>query len=747
MKTHASWLWIPVVALGLGACKKKEDAKAPDTKTPVAEAVEKVKDAVAAVTGKKIGPEERAAKLGFVRHLPQDTEVVLAFYNGSKIAGSVKKSKLWKLVQQQMTGGVVIDAEDIPEPGQEDEPAFDAEPAGVSALFGSEFTMAMGKSTGEQAGHLLTLNRRMGYFQMRGLARAFAAAVSSGEVASLDASLMSAYGSELAKDLLKDPQSGITLLEKAKMPPLYFAFKTKEEDRPAAAQQVAAMVANTSLLGEMVEPLSVEISGNRFEGSKILGAKISATLAEGREAMEEELDAATVDQLLAAIAKKDIVVLSGTVGDHVLLFIGASADDLKLAAGLSQSIVSTESLAFSDDYAGKDLAMLGYGQKAAMDTLIQSTGGLSEMTNGLRDGLAGAEGLGDTRDLEALFQIVAEREAALRKLGGNEALGMVAYFDQGLKIESYGGSDGGMIDWKSSNKLGHLGDSEDVVLFADVTGDAVYDEKARDYFEALFETAYALGMKVADAPLAGEDLVQYKEMAKLFESKFRPDMAALWDAFASDFGNSLGQESAWVIDFKGGAPAVPGVPAKLLAEGKIPRISMIAPVTDRAKLSASWDKMNTTLTGTLAKISEVTGEEIPMQKPMSSERGGNTTWFFPMPFLTDDFVPSVTVGDKWFAASTSKNHALDLIAKAEAGGKSRDGFWLNLNFKALETYAGETLKLVEENAVAMTDAPLDAKNRKLAADAIATLADLDRLTVHSRRESGVLRSSVHFKTR
>ena len=174
---------------------------------------------------------------------------------------------------------------------------------------------------------------------------------------------------------------------------------------------------------------------------------------------------------------------------------------------------------------------------------------------------------------------------------------------------------------------------------------------------------------------------------------------------------------------------------------------MIAPVTDRAKLSASWDKMNTTLTGTLAKISELTGEEIPMQKPMSSERGGNTTWFFPMPFLTDDFVPSVTVGDKWFAASTSKNHALDLIAKAEAGGKSRDGFWLSLNFKALETYAGETLRLVEENAVAMTDAPLDAKDRKLAADAIATLADLDRLTVHSRRESGVLRSSVHFKTR
>ena len=32
-------------------------------------------------------------------------------------------------------------------------------------------------------------------------------------------------------------------------------------------------------------------------------------------------------------------------------------------------------------------------------------------------------------------------------------------------------------------------------------------------------------------------------------------------------------------------------------------------------------------------------------------------------------------------------------------------------------------------------------------DAITILSDLDKLTVHSRRDGGVLRSSVHFKTR
>ena len=50
------------------------------------------------------------------------------------------------------------------------------------------------------------------------------------------------------------------------------------------------------------------------QGFKILGSKVSASMAEDREAMEEELEPAKVDQLLAAVAKKDIVVVSGTVG-------------------------------------------------------------------------------------------------------------------------------------------------------------------------------------------------------------------------------------------------------------------------------------------------------------------------------------------------------------------------------------------------------------------------------------------------
>lgn len=798
MKTRANWLLIPTMALGLGACKKDETAKTPEAQQSAATRPE---ETVPVPKSEPLPPavsaEERAAKLGFAKHLPQDTEVLLSFYNGTKTAERVKASKLWKLTRE-LTGmggmgmgmgedddemaaaemeappagqdaGVVADpatgdgpgdavqtepaagaAEPpAPAPADAEAPGEDpaaAEPAGPSILFGSEFTIAMGKSTGDQLGNLMTVNRRLTYFQMRGLARALAGGMKSGDLGDLSSQLVAGYNEETMKDFIKDPESGVNSIEKAKMPPLYLAFRVAEADRVGAAQQVAAMVENLNMAGEMVAPVKIEAGGASFEGAQLLGAKISEMMAADRSDMDEEIGAEAGDKLLAAVAKKDLFVVSGVVGDYVLLFIGGSKDDLKLAESPAQSILGASTLSFGDSYLSKDLAALVYGQKELLDQLIDSAGGMSDITDGLRDGLAGSEGLGDTRDLEALFKIVGEREAALRKLSGIESSGTVAFFEDGLKIEGYGGIDNGAVDWKSPNKLASLGKSEDVLLFANVTVDAAYDEKCRAYGEALLETAYATAMKFSEVPGEGGELGQFKEMAKMFDTKFRPDLTALWGAFG-DLHGSLGHERAVVVDLKGTSPAVPGIPQVVVDKAKVPRISFVAPVTDRAKLAGSWDKMNATLTGSLAKISEMTGQDIPMQKPLSSEKNGSVTWFFPMPFFTDDFLPSVTVADKWFVASTSKNQALDLINQANIGTETRNGFWFSMNFRSLENYANETLKLVDENAEALMGQPLGDEEKKVVKSSIEVLSECDKLTAHSRREGAVLRSSVHFKTR
>lgn len=780
MKKRAIWLLVPALGLGLGACGKKEEAKAPEVpaavESPAQTAPTALTPAAPVAKAPAVSVEERAAKLGFVKHLPQDTEVVMAFHNGSKSAERIQASKLWKILQSQMGMGMGMQMDDEPagEPEMGDEefalpeeeqdasadPAGDsaapaaaeeaasAEPIGPAALFGTEFTIALGKPVGEQTGNLLTINRRMGYFQMRALAKAFVGAAKSGDFSTLEEAFSEQYGPALFKDLLADPESGVALFEKMNMPPLYLAFRTSAGQRESAAQQLASLVENLGMLGEMVEPVEIEKGGQKFAGHKISGAKVSASMAEDRESMEEMMDAAAVDKLIAAVAKKDLVVLSGTIGDYALLFFGSSADDLSFAADPASSLVGTESLAFCDSYLSKDLAAVIYGQKESISRMIAASGGLSDMAAGLRDGLAGADGLGDTRDLEALLRIVGEREVALRKLSGNETFCTAVYFEDGLKVESLGGTDMGAVDWKAPNKLASLGDSEDVVMFVNMSANAAFDEQSRAYLEALMETSYAVAMKVSELPMEDENMAQFKEMAKMFDSSFRTDAVALWEALSGDFGSGLGNESALIVDLKGTVPAIPGIPQEIVNEGKFPRISVVAPVTDRAKLAASWEKMNASSTGILGKVSEMIGQQIPMQKPISSDKDGFTTWFFSLPFFNDDFMPSVTVGDQWFAASTSKTQALDLLGKATKGGETRDGLTFTMNFKALQKFSSETLEMVKKNQAAILgDDAMTPAQLKHSADLIAALDELDKLTARCRRENGALRTSIHLKTR
>ena len=757
------------------------------------------------VEGKALSAEERAVKLGFVRYLPQDTESVVSIYNGSKISERAKGLKLWNVIEKtfirnpfgmgmgpQMMPGEGMDNdmkpadEDfaIPEGEQEkgkpatgallgaaagdtkdpdDEPAMDekvvapgededaAGPISASDMLGLEVTVAVGKSSGEQLGNLLTLGSRLNYFQMRALAKAYVAAAKDGDLSNLSSAMGNSFSEELAKNMVHDTEGGLGLLERANMPPTYVAFRTTKDKQAAVAATVAETLGNMGQAGEMVETVDFEKAGGKFSGFKLLGAKLSEQMATGRESMDEALGAETIDKLLALVAKKNLVLASATLGEYVVMFIGTSETDCNLVNEPTKSLTSGNTLAFSDAYAAKDLAALIVGNDSVAKAINHAQGSLTSYASGLRDGLAGADGASDTRDLQAMLQVVAEREAALRKLGGMEAVGMVAFFEQGLKVESFGGSDPGAFDWKTPAKLSHLGDASDVAMFVNWTSDATYDAKARAYGEALVETAYAMAMKVSELPLDEGAMKKFKGMATLFNDKFRSDAVSLWDAVKGDMHDGLGQERAFIIDLKGTVPAIPGLPKLLVDKGRFPRATMISPVTERAKLASSWTKMNEACTKLLAKMSTVTGQEIPMQRPTSSEKNGYTTWFISMPFFSDDFVPSVTVGDKWFAASTSKTRALELLANADKGGAGRSGMYLKMDFKAMHECAGETMKLLDENASAVfgEGSPQLEKftsSKEIRAQFLEAMTELDSLTMHSRREATVLRGSFHFKT-
>ena len=139
----------------------------------------------------------------------------------------------------------------------------------------------------------------------------------------------------------------------------------------------------------------------------------------------------------------------------------------------------------------------------------------------------------------------------------------------------------------------------------------------------------------------------------------------LWSGLRDDLAGGLGDEGAVVIDLKGELPTVPGLPQLVVDEGKAPRLAILAPVKDAEKLGSSWEKIDKSLNGILKIVSEMTGENIPMQKPMSSEKNDLKTWFFPFPFQTDDFVLNVSVDPKNFYASTSKSYVQSLSGELE----------------------------------------------------------------------------------
>lgn len=724
--------WLVAAVLMLGACGKKETAEGPDepasvagirTETP-AEAPP-VKPAPP-VSVPALSPEERAAKLGFAGHLPQDIGVVMSFYQGNRTCNLLRASKLWQLA-------------DLPGAGYQAQP----DPAdGPEALFNKEFTIALGNPVGEQTGHLLSLYSRLSYFQMRGLVRALTEAARSRDAGMLESSIIR-YSTDMKMQLMSDPESGIGLLEKLEMPPLYLAFRITPENRDAAVQQLAQMTEFLGMLGDMVEPVEVEKAGQTFAGYRISGAKVSQSLAVGREDMEQLYEPAMIDRLLAAISKRDLVMLSGAVDDYAILFVGSSADHLTFAPSSGESLAAGGTLAFCDAHAAKDLVAMTHARQDLITPMLKAGGGFSQMLSGLRDGFSESEGLGDTRDIQTLLSMVSDREAALRGLARTESGGLVAYLEDGLKIESYGGADSGAIDWGVSNRLTALGDSDNVLLFANMSGDAAYDEKAKALFEAFVETAYALAMRVSELPIDDPDMLRFKEMAGLFDKRFRPDAMVLWDALRGDASAALGAETALVVDLNGSVPPVPGFPQEVVDQAKFPRVSLVAPVEDRAKLASAWEGVDRGATGILARISEMKGMEIPMQVPMSSEKNGYTTWFFPMPFFTDDFVPSITIGDEWFAASTSKNQALDLLAKA-GKGEARSGLWLTLNFQVLRVFVKDSLELLEKHPAVI---PLADSDRQMMRDLMTATEDLEKITAHSRRENGVLRTSIHLKAR
>jgi len=738
MKSKTYLLSLPLVAtMAIVSCRKTPPAPVtpPGSATPAAPGAATPEAPIAPPVS--VNPNERATKFGFAQMLPQDTETLLLVQKGADAMKRFQGSKLYSFIKSQNPAVEgIVDGDDSD---------------GVKPLdiLGQEFFLATGKSTGEQTGNLVRFSDRQSYFQIRNVVSMLISSLTGEEP---DLSMLSEEGTAI--DLIKDPQSGLALLKKSEMPPVYIGCKTTPENREKVLETFNGLTANLAVVGAAVEEVKFEVEGKSFSGSQIVGKKLVEDLQANQamvERMQESLDEDTIKDLWEVVAQKNLIVVTGVVNDYVVLFVGSRKEDLKFAPSPSESLAASDALAFVDPFLAKNPVAVAYSDKGVLDGAMLSNG-ISTIAQGLRDAIGG-NGKVDTREIEALLDVIGEREKELTKMVETSTFGAVAMFDEGFKIETFGGSNSPNIQSSITNRMGDLGNSKDTAIFMNWTSNPVYGIKFNAYLESIVETSYAVAKNISTWEVEdNESFLQFQQGFAMFEENFSDDSVKLWEAISQDMSDGLGNESAMVVDLNGEMPPLPNVPQELVKAGKFPRVSMVKPVKDRTKLASSWETMNASGEGIMKQISAMMQSDQAMPKPMSSKENNLTTWFFSGPLFTDDFAPSVTLDDKWFVLSTSKKHAVELAQKAETSNSGKTGAYMIVKFDALRTCAEHWLKAVDANKEEIfkdneSAAEDFTANQKLIKDGLNAFSELEEMTLHTREESGKDRTTFHLKTR
>jgi len=740
-------------ALGLSSCgEKNEQAQTPAVGGGTKEVALKASaDQPAVEAAPAVDLTAVAQATGFAKYLPATTQAYAGVFDGKGFIEGLRGSAIVQLFEEQVqdNGDPDFSLENLEE-APEAQMAF--------ALLGEEIFLGVGQGAPLQTTNLVGINESTTRHWAKFIVKMGEANLSGeGEFGNDPSALMM----PLIAGILGDPKAGIGSLEKAQMPPVTIGFKISDEDMrgqlfETVAQGIGAMLEEVGPDGEgFAEAINVERAGSKFTGLKIVGEKLVAALPpDAKEGLAQFLDAATVDKLIGILESKDLVLAVGVHDNYLVGFIGSSADELQIAGSPAESILSRPEAAFMKSYAGKKLLGLMTISKELQESITKEASLFGSLAAGLREGLAETKVFGDTQDIEALLELVVEQERGLLSMQSYTPSGVVAFLEDGLKIEGHGGSTMPELDLDTPRNYAGLAEGEGVFLFANQVASRDYLEKGFEYLDTLGQTAYlgakqAARMQVPDAP---GDLEDFQGGFAMFDEKIRPHLLELWSGLRGDLVSGLGNEGAILVDLGGEFPTVPGLPQLVVDEGKAPRLALLALARDKEKLQSSWVNVDKALNGILKVISEMTGENIPMQKPMSSEKNELKTWFFPFPFQSDDFVLNVSVDEKNVYASTSKSFVQALSAKMEEGevDPAAKGAYFKVDFTALNDYVNGWLKLLEDNkdeifGEASPAAEDFMEGLPIAKQVLAAFGELKGITGHIRKEDGVIRSSLHFK--
>ncbi len=666
--------------------------------------------------------QARVDALGFASRLPRDTELAMGLRNLGDLVDGFLTSNFFKKAMAMAEGsGGAPPAEMLGEVN-----------AKIGQYAGKDTFLSVGAGGAEQLGILMDAysiyNAASYKMLMEGLAGGggFNAAGMSPET--------------MIKDVLSaEDGKMLDLLEKLKIPPILAGTRIT-----GGSEEVIGQLAQAEgQLPPMVVISEEEIAGvGKFKIWSI--AAKDAFDENARAQMRDGLnDAALAERLEKIIDGKKLEFAYGMVGDTLLVSLGSDHSHIKLAAKPEESLLAAPEFAFADRYADKKLFAYEYCSEGILasvnrpEQILQLTQSVQGMLGAM------AENGMDLGDVGTLVGKAGEQLVAMTKRSQTAELG-VAYLEDGIHYESIGGYDNPALETETKLVFANAIPS-DAFLSINSAATPKSQEQGVALLETMGQLVYAGGTAFGKMSGDPDAMAQFNQMDELF----RPKLLALWDIMKNKFQAGLGNESALVVDLKGSMPKIPGVPNVLSANGKVPRILMANTVKDRALVSQAWDEMVPVINDIAKSIpGQEQGAEFQLPDPVTSEKGELKTHFITLPFTSNDFLPSISISDKLFFMSTSKNLSEDIAANAKAGDKS--GMLLSMNFDALRAFGTDWLRLVMENTEEVFGGDqYKADSFRENAGTIQMVLDmtqvLNRLDARVFVEDGQWRGSAHLK--
>ncbi len=618
---------------------------------------------------------------GFAAKLSPDTEAVFALRNLASFAEGIGKSNTWEILSELIEEAAGLDVSDAAEPFNE-----------VMNFVGEDAFIALGKGAEGEVSRLMDFYGA--YYSIYPKFMELMIQQQFGE----DQDEMEAEMAQLIEETLNaDDGKVLKSLLKVQLPPVIIGCRPPEG---AVDQLVAQLAAFEEDLPPFVLTSEFEVSGAGKFRSWAIAAKDAFDDAT-REAMRAEIDNEKLaDHIERIIDSKKVEFSFGAVGDYMVLAIGPDHSHLKFAAESGESLIAQKGFKFMHDYADKQLLAYGYAAKELLQALnsLSSTDGLADMLTAL---LEQGEELGfDATKVIPLVKKLGKQLAVLTKRDADTSAGVI-YVEDGLKGASIGGySTPGLDGGKALKLAGAIPD--DAFLAINLATTADHKANSIDLAETLAQLVYQGAFSFAKSEAAPAEM---GEILGMVDQEFVPKLLKGWTVMKSKVFKGLGTEGGVVIDLKGSMPKVPiDHPAMAVAikKGKLPRIAMFNSVKERKLLTEAWGEMVPLLNDIAGAIpGQEPGQEFELPDPLTSDGKHVKTHFFGLPFVSNDFLPSLSLSDELFFLSTSKNFTEELAAKIVAGdGPKVTGAVMHLRFFPLHEYAVSWLDLVLANSKA-----------------------------------------------